>query len=144
MANEPFVIERVYDAPVAAVWKAITDDQAIKQWFMPFENFEPRVGCEFEFTAEDKGITFVHHCRVTEVVPQQRLAYSWRYEGHEGDSLVTFELFPQGEKTRIKLTHAGLETFPKLPSFARENFVAGWTSLIGDLLKAYVEKQEAK
>ena len=144
MASEPFVIERVYDAPVKTVWNAITDDQAIKQWFMEFEKFEPRVGCDFQFTAEHKGFTYVHHCSVTEVVPDKQLAYSWRYEGYEGDSLVTFELFPEGNKTRIKLTHAGLETFPKLPSFARENFVAGWTSLVGESLKAYVEKQGAE
>ncbi|MCL4540124.1 MAG: hypothetical protein M1378_11115 [Bacteroidetes bacterium] len=30
------------------------------------------------------------------MVPQKKLAYSWRYEGHEGNSRVTFELFPKG------------------------------------------------
>ena len=40
----------------------------------------------------------------------------------------------------MRLTHAGLETFPKLPAFARENFMQGWTSLIGSGLKDFVEK----
>jgi uncharacterized protein YndB with AHSA1/START domain len=45
-----------------------------------------------------------------------------------------------GQKTKVRLTHAGLETFPKTPSFARENFVKGWTAIIGDNLRKYVEK----
>jgi uncharacterized protein YndB with AHSA1/START domain len=140
---EPLVVERVFDAPVSLVWHAITDEQAIKQWFFEFEEFQPRVGFEFQFTGEDKGIKFLHHCRVTEVVPEKKLAYSWRYDGYSGDSLVTFELFPEGNKTKVRLTHAGLDTFPKVPSFAKENFVAGWNALIGELLKNFVESKRA-
>lgn len=144
MQSEPLVVERVFEASVATVWNAITNERAIKQWFFEFEEFQPEVGSEFRFSATDKGITYLHHCKVTEVVPEKKLAYSWRYDGYEGDSLVTFELFPMGDKTRLKLTHAGLETFPKIPSFAKENFEKGWTSLIGESLKNFVEKQSAK
>ena len=144
MNAESLVIDRVLDAPIARVWNAITDATAIKQWFLEFEVFQPRVGCEFQFTGEDKGVKYLHHCRVTEVVPEKKLSYSWRYEGYEGDSLVTFELSPVGNKTRVKLTHAGLETFPKIPSFVRENFEKGWTSLIGESLKNLVEKHDSK
>jgi uncharacterized protein YndB with AHSA1/START domain len=81
-----------------------------------------------------------HLCRITEVVAPSRLAYTWRYKGHEGDSLVTFELFADGARTRLKLTHEGLETFPETPSFARQNFIEGWTQLIGSSLKEFVEQ----
>jgi uncharacterized protein YndB with AHSA1/START domain len=144
MKAEPLVVDRVLDAPVATVWNAITDQTAIQKWFLEFEEFQPRVGFEYQFTGEDKGIKFVHHCKVTEVIPEKKLSYSWRYEGHEGDSLVTFELSPVGNKTRVTLIHAGLETFPKVSSFAKENFEKGWTSLIGESLKNFVEKQSAK
>ncbi len=40
----------------------------------------------------------------------EKLQYSWRYDGYEGNSFVTFELFAEGDKTRVKLTHEGLET----------------------------------
>jgi hypothetical protein len=40
----------------------------------------------------------------------------------------------------LKLTHEGLETFPKLPAYARKNFEAGWTELLGSSLKDFVEK----
>ncbi|HZG22986.1 MAG TPA: SRPBCC domain-containing protein, partial [Chitinophagaceae bacterium] len=65
----------------------------------------------------------------------------WRYDGYPGESLVTFELFDEGEKTRLRLTHSGLETFPSdNPSFKKENFAAGWSEIIGTSLKDYLEK----
>jgi uncharacterized protein YndB with AHSA1/START domain len=79
---------------------------------------------------------------VTEVVPQKKIAYSWRYKGESGDSLVTIELWPEGEKTRLKLTHSGIETFPKTPAYARKNFEAGWTAIVGIELKQFVEQKQ--
>jgi uncharacterized protein YndB with AHSA1/START domain len=136
----PLVVERSFDAPVALVWKALTEPDSIRQWSFDMKGFAPKVGTEFEFTGGDpKGVKYLHHCRVTEVIPEKKLAYTWRYEGHPGDSLVSFELFPEGGKTRLKLTHEGLETFPKLPAFERKNFMAGWTEIVGTNLKNFVE-----
>ena len=77
-----------------------------------------------------------------EVVPKKKLTYSWRYDGYEGNSFVTFELFPEGNKTRLKLSHKGLESFPVTANkdFAKENFMEGWTYIIGKGLKEYIEK----
>ena len=49
--------------------------------------------------------------RVAEVVPERKLAYSWKYADYPGESLVTIELRAEGSGTRLKLTHSGLETF---------------------------------
>ena len=46
----------------------------------------------------------------------------------------------EGNGTRVKLTHEGLETFPPLADFAKENFVAGWTDIVGKNIKEFVEK----
>ena len=137
--HAPLVVERTYDAPIAMVWKAITTKEEIKEWSFDIKEFKPELGFEFQFYGEKDGVKFFHRCKITEVVPERKLAYSWRYEGFEGVSLVTFELFPEGKKTRVKLTHEGLENFPKLAAFARENFVQGWTCLIGEELKKFVE-----
>ena len=42
----------------------------------------------------------------------------------------------------MKLTHAGLETFPLTANkdFAKENFAEGWKAIIGTLLKDFLEK----
>jgi uncharacterized protein YndB with AHSA1/START domain len=140
---EAVVIERTFNASVARVWRALTDVEEIRQWYFDLKEFRAKVGFEFEFTVEHEGMKFDHRCEVTEVIPQKKLAYTWRYEGYEGNSLVTFELFAEGDKTRLKLSHEGLETFPKLPQFARENFTAGWTEIIGSSLKKFLEKDGA-
>lgn len=140
MKTEPFVIERLLDAPPQRVWKAITDKNEMKHWYFELEEFRAEKGFAFRFNGGPDGRIYVHLCEVTEVIPGSKLTYSWRYEGYEGISFVTFELIPVGEKTKIRLTHAGLETFPASnPDLARENFVAGWTEIIGTGLVNYLK-----
>jgi len=142
---EAVVIERTFNAPVGRVWKALTDVEEMRQWYFNLKQFKAEVGFEFDFVVEHEGTTYHHLCKVTEVIPQKKLAYTWRYKGHEGDSLVTFELFADGDETRLKLTHQGLETFPKTAAFARKNFEAGWTAIIDSELKQFLEgKQKGK
>jgi len=141
MNSEPFVIERLYNASPARVWKAITDKDEMKQWYFSLADFKPEVGFEFSFEGNDNGKIFVHLCRVTEVIAEKKLAYSWTYKEFEGYSEVSFELFAEGAGTRLKLTHTGLETFPKNnPSFARESFAKGWTFIVGQSLPEFLEK----
>ena len=141
---EPIVMERTFTAPVARVWQALTDVGEMKEWYFDLKEFKPEVGFEFEFTVEHEGMTYHHLCKITEVIPQRKLAYTWRYKGEPGDSLVTFELFPEGNKTRLKLTHTGIETFPKTPAYARKNFEAGWTAIVGSELKKFLERSKGK
>ncbi len=81
--DEPFIIERTYNAPVAKVWLAITDKDQMKQWYFDIPSFKPEVGLEFQFTGgPDEGPHYVHLCRITEVIPYKKLTHSWRYEGY--------------------------------------------------------------
>lgn len=144
-ANQSFVIERIYNAPVSKVWKAITDKEEMKQWYFELPAFKPEVGFEFQFYGEGKtGEKFLHLCKIMEVVKNKKLKHSWRYDGYEGNSFVTFELFEEGDKTRLKLTHEGFETFPTTVNndFAKENFAEGWTYIIGISLPGFVEKSQ--
>jgi uncharacterized protein YndB with AHSA1/START domain len=136
---EPLVLERTFNAPVEKVWTAITTKEAFDKWYFEMPDFKAKVGFEFRFVVEHEGNQYDHRCRVTEVVPGKKIAYTWRYEGHEGNTLVTFELFPEGAQTRLVLTHTGLETLPKTAAFPRENFQKGWNQLIGTNLREYLE-----
>ena len=145
MKQEPFVIERSFNAPIEKVWKAITDRDQMKQWYFDIAGFKPEVGYEFEFEGGDENKRYRHMCKITEVIPGKKLSYSWRYDGYEGNSLVTFELFAEGNQTKLKLTHAGLETFPRTnPDLAKENFAAGWNEIIGTALKNFIETTSIK
>jgi uncharacterized protein YndB with AHSA1/START domain len=141
--TDAVVLERTFNAPVTRMWKALTDVDQMREWYFDLKAFKPEVGFEFGFVVEHEGNTHDHRCRITEVIPQKKIAYTWRYHGHDGESLVTFELFAEGEKTRLKLTHEGLDTFPKTGAFARENFEKGWAQIIGSELKQFVEKEKA-
>ena len=140
MNTEPFVIERTLDAPIDKVWQAITDKDKMKQWYFDLEEFKPEVGFEFRFNGGSKEKQYLHVCKITEVIPGKKLTHSWTYDAYEGESFVTWELFEEEDKTKIKLTHTGLETFPKLPDFARTSFEAGWTHIVGKSLPAYLER----
>jgi uncharacterized protein YndB with AHSA1/START domain len=141
MLSKPLVTERIYNAPVAKVWKAITDNNEMKKWYFDIADFKPEVGFEFAFSGEGKdGEKYFHLCKVTEVIPEKKLTYSWSYDGFEGNSFVTFELSAEGEKTKLTLTHTGLETFPaNNPDFAKESFTEGWNYITGTSLKQFVE-----
>jgi len=130
---EAIIIERTFDAPVSRVWQALTNVDEMRSWYFDLKEFKPEIGFEFEFVVEHEGNTYHHLCKVTEAIPQKRIAYTWRYKDELGDSLVTFELFADGKKTRLKLTHEGLETFPETAAFARKNFEAGWTAISVEL-----------
>lgn len=136
------VIERTYDAPLDAVWEAITNKDQMKQWYFAVSDFKPQVGFEFEFSAGREGRKYLHKCKVVESDPKNKISYTWRYDGYAGESLVTFELFSENkDKTRLKLTHAHLDTFPAdQPDFASGNFNEGWNSLLGTSLAKFVEK----
>ncbi|MBK0401653.1 SRPBCC domain-containing protein [Adhaeribacter sp. BT258] len=139
-ANQSIEIERTFNAPAQTVWLALTDKDQMKKWYFDLAEFKPEPGFVFKFEGGAENRKFLHLCEVTEVIPERKLAYSWRYDGFSGNSLVTFELFPEGEKTRLKLTHAGLDTFPaNEPALARPNFVEGWQQIIGVSLKQFLE-----
>jgi uncharacterized protein YndB with AHSA1/START domain len=142
MKTEPFVIERTLNAPAEKIWKAITDKAQMKQWYFDIAEFEPEVGFEFTFTGGSEDKVYIHLCKITDVVPDKKLKHSWAYEGLEGISFVTWELFPEGNTTRVKLTHEGLETFvTDNPDFARSSFEGGWTYIVGKSFKEFVEKK---
>ncbi|HSV12177.1 MAG TPA: SRPBCC domain-containing protein [Hanamia sp.] len=140
MNTDPLIIEKNMNAPVKKVWEAITDNDQMRKWYFDISSFKPQLGFEFQFEGGSEAKTYVHLCKITEIIPEEKLQYSWRYADYDGNSLVTFELFPEAEKTRVKLTHEGLETFPADKDFSKENFTNGWTYIIGKSLKDFVEK----
>jgi len=144
VAVEPVTKEVVLNAPVSKVWRAITNKEDMKQWYFDLEEFKAQEGFEFQFYGGTEQKPYLHLCKVTEVIPEKKLTYIWRYDGYTGESFVTWELFPEGDKTRLKLTHEGLETFPyKNLDFKRENFVEGWNEIIGTSIGKFLEGTSA-
>lgn len=92
------VFERRFRVPRERVWRALTDPEEVGGWLAPAE-IDPWVGGKFV-------LRFEHgHARgtITELREPEVIAYTWN-EG-ETDSLVRFELEPDGDGTRLRLRH---------------------------------------
>lgn len=142
MTNTPVIVEVIIYAPVEIIWAALTDKKQMKEWYFDLDQFKAEPGFEFRFYGEGKqGEKFLHLCTVQEAIVNKKLSYTWRYDGYEGNSLVSFDLSSEGDKTKLSVTHTGLETFPAdTNAFAKENFVEGWTAIVGKMLSEYVAK----
>ncbi|HEV8507163.1 MAG TPA: SRPBCC family protein [Chitinophagaceae bacterium] len=141
--DRPVTIKRIFNAPVENVWKAITDINQMRVWYFPqLENFKPEKGFETQFNVHHEGKDFMHLWKVKEVMPLKKISIEWKYAGYPGSSLVSFELFPEGNRTRLVLTHEGVESFmpAKYPELAKKNFIEGWTAFMDKELKEFLEK----
>ena len=136
-------LETIFRVTVTRLWKALTDIHEMKQWYFPMlEAFLPEPGFETVFTVHNEGQEYPHRWKITEAIPNQKLGYSWRFDGFPGDSLLSFELFEVPEGTKLRLVHSGLQSFqPKQhPQLSKDNFEAGWNQIIGTALKTYLEQ----
>ena len=143
MKSNTVIIERVFDAERSLIWQALTEKDLMKLWYFDLNEFKLEKGFVFRFTGcSAAGTNYTHTCEITEIIPQKKLSYTWRYDGYEGISLVTFELFDEAEKTKLILTHSGLDTFPSdIPDLAIHKFEEGWIEIINNSLKLFIETQ---
>ena len=140
--DEPIVVEETFAVSKRELWSAITELDRMTKWFFDnIRSFEPRLGYETRFIVTNKDRIFPHLWRIIEVIPEKRITYNWKYEGYEGNSLVTFELSESENNSTLILTHEVTETFPQnIEEFKRESCIGGWNWFIKKNLKEYLEK----
>ena len=127
-----------YNVPIEKVWQALTDKDKMKKWYFPqLQKFEPIVGFKFQF--DDNTAEYQKEWIVTKVAEGKTLSHSWAYRNYPGSSEVTFDLFADENKTRLRVTQTGLESFPNDPHLKRERFEWGWDNLLGQNLKYLLE-----
>ena len=125
--------ERLLDAPIETVWEWLTDSEKRSRWFAAGK-MDLREGGAAELifdhdnlSAENvpyppayapyKGVTA--HEKIVRIDPPRLLAFT--FEGDK-EGVAEFELFPEGDRTRLVLTHTGVT-----PA-ARAGTGAGWHS----------------
>jgi len=135
-SEPPIIVSQIFSQSTTAIWKAITEATQMRQWF--FDNipdFKAEVGFQTQFNVKAPSRDFLHVWTVTEVIPEQKLVYNWKYENLAGDSFVTFELTPHNEGTELTLTTKVVEDFPDdIPEFARESCIGGWNYFVKERL----------
>ena len=124
-----------YNHPVERVWEALTSSDALAAWLMP-NDFAPVLGHEFTYRSEPRpGWDGVVKCKITELDPPRRLAYSWR--GGPLDTMLTFTLERVGDKTKLFVEHTGFEGLRAVMVSAILD--AGWGKMYKRLLPAVLD-----
>jgi len=114
-----FSLERTYDAPLARVWKALTDAEAKQKWFggapgrweLIERHMDLRVGGTERLKGRwEGGLVSTFDAIYHDVIENERLVYS--YTMHLGDkkisvSLATLQLKTAGARTTLKVTEQG-------------------------------------
>jgi uncharacterized protein YndB with AHSA1/START domain len=114
--NRQLVFHRHYRQPIEKVWAALTVPERLADWFATAQ-VDLRVGGLIKL-----GWNGVHKTDVTITVCEPPRALAWRWTIGERDTLVRFDLAPDGDGTALTLTHSGLSL-----DGARDGGVrAGW------------------
>jgi uncharacterized protein YndB with AHSA1/START domain len=105
------VVERVMPHPPEKIWRALTQGPLIEQWLMR-NDFQPVVGHRFNFRATPiHGWNGVTDSEVLEIIPLERLAYSWNASGDQAlgglKTIVTWTLTPCASGTRVRMEQSG-------------------------------------
>jgi len=105
--NLDVVVEEVIPHPVEAVWGQLTDASAIEEWLMMANDFRPELGARFRLKTRQLAPDGWIHAEVLELDPPRRMVWGWRPGASAPPTTVTFELTPEGESTRLRLSHVG-------------------------------------
>ncbi|MBL8833753.1 MAG: SRPBCC domain-containing protein [Rhodospirillales bacterium] len=132
-------IDEVFPHAREKVWRALTTAELIGRWLMAPTGFAPVVGNRFTFQTKAAGAWDGRiRCEVLEVVPNERLVYSWRSgdAGNVGygaplDTVVAWTLADAAGGTRVRIVHSGF-ALPKNET-AYANMSDGWKKVVRNL-----------
>ena len=133
--------EIIIDAPVEAVWKAISDAEELTRWFVQEASIEPRVGgmLTFSWDGEEKG-----HNRIDAWEPNRKLRLtSMPFEmgaaKHDGTTPMVNEytIERRDGKTVLRLVNSGIPDTPEWDGFYN-GIDSGWRSFLRTL-RHYLE-----
>ena len=118
--------ERRLAHPIERVWTAITEPAELKHWFPANIEGERKPGAKLRFTFDEHDIEATGG-QIVEYEPPRLFAYSW------GESMLRFELTPDGDGCRLLFTHmlGGDEPWGDVLSAPRH--AAGWDGCLRQL-----------
>jgi uncharacterized protein YndB with AHSA1/START domain len=129
------VVERILPAPPAEVFAAWTDRETLRAFMCPGNivttdvEVDVRVGGRFRIVMRDGDRDVEHRGEYRVVDPPRRLAFTWQSPvTGPGPTLVTIDLAPHEDGTRLVLVH---EQLPNEDSATRHR--RGWTGIVEKL-----------
>lgn len=100
------VFERRYTKPLEKIWAALTVPERLTDWFAEASLDRLAVGGTYQlyFTGAD----YRSIARITALDPPRTVAWTWSEVDGSKPSQVRWDLEPDGDGTRLTLTHSGL------------------------------------
>ena len=133
IAPDAIRLERLLDASPEKVWRYLTVAQLRQQWFMG--GTDARADGDFELLNDHDNLSDEDVPYPESYAPYKGKAWSERvlrfdpprllettFQGGK-NGVVTYELHADGERTRLVLTHRGIES-----GTGAQDFGAGWNS----------------
>ncbi len=137
-AAEKLVLVRTFNAPIERVYAAWTDAEQMKRWFAPGDMSVPqaeadvREGGRYRVQMQETGSDGAFHTTggvYREVVPNERLVFTWKWEGSELETLVTLNFKAlSANETELTLTHEGFDN-----EDTRKKHAQGWGGCLANL-----------
>jgi uncharacterized protein YndB with AHSA1/START domain len=122
--KETIRLDHFYKHAPAAVWKALTDPALHAKWWAPGD-VKAVVGHKFDL---DMGQWGKQACEVIAVEEHRLLRY--RFATGKLDTILTWQLIPEGDGTRLKLTHEGFDLDSPMGKMAFEGMKPGWANVL--------------
>ena len=134
--TESMVVTKWIEATLEEVYDAWTDPALMSRWFFVSDGWRTKmtadlkVGGGFRIEMEtDRGEHLVSTGTYLALQPPTHLSFSWSSYAVR-DTTVTIDLAPEGNGTRLTLTHHGLPSVDLVDRHAN-----GWTATLNNLLR---------
>lgn len=138
MTELTLTVERTIAAPRETLFNAWLDPEMLRRFMLPGEGVtvpvaktDPVEGGRFEIVMQAGDNPIPHAGTYREISPHDRIVFTWESPYSTDDSEVTLEFAPDGDGTKVTLTHV---RFPSAES--RDNHEAGWTRILASLADA--------
>lgn len=138
MTDLTLTIERVISAAPSRVFEAWLDPKMLARFMspgpdmtVPHAETDPQIGGRFDIVMKAGDKEIPHWGIYREIDRHSRLVFTWESPYSVEGSTVTLDFAPQGDGTRVTLTHV---TFRD--EEARDNHRGGWAAILDKLAQA--------
>lgn len=134
--SEVIRAEHFYAHPPSVVWKALTEPDLMARWWAAGD-IRAVVGHRFNIEMGQWGR---QPCEILEVQPERLLRF--RFSTGTLDTIISWELLPEGMGTRLRLTHEGFNLNSPMGRVALEGMKPGWPKVLARLDSVLSDRED--
>ena len=132
-------LTRTFDVPPARVFACFTSKEEMSAWLGPYDHrgevleMDPRVGGRFRIVMHKPDGSEQFAGGVFQTIEEpHRIAFTWKWEDGEANTLIIVELRETGGKTEMKFRHEGFSN-----EIYRDKHIHGWNGCL-DKMETYL------